>query len=339
MTGQELFEKLQHVKVAGNTCLYTLEKCNQLAPLVEKIQRLKTEKDAIILAHSYVSPDILYTVADYYGDSYELSLKAKENDSSLIVYAAVKFMAETAKIINPKKDIYIVADDAGCSLADSIDSAEVSKLKKAYPDHSFICYINTTAEVKALCDACVTSSNAKTVITNFPNDKIYFLPDALMAANLQRELKAHGVNKQIDYFDGNCYVHKAYQPEMIDYMRLKNPDLAVIAHPECNPAVAEKADFVGSTSQMIRYADESAAKDFFMLTECGLTSRLQVELSDKNKNFIGMCTLCRYMKSNRLQSIFDILSAPESHSDKKITLDEKVLYDAKKCIDQMFRYS
>ena len=339
MNADQLFEKLKSVTIGNNICFYSREKCQQLLPIINEIEVLKKKHNAIVLAHSYVSPDILYTVADKSGDSYELSRFARDSQSKMIVYAAVKFMAETAKVINPEKRVFIASDVNGCTLADSIDAAKTKALKEKYPDHTFVCYINTTAEVKALCDVCVTSSNALTIIKNHPNDKIYFLPDKLMGKNLFDALKKEGIEKELIFYDGTCYVHEAYDPEMIDYLRLKKKDLSVLAHPECKPEVAKKSDFIGSTSAMMQYVRESSAENFLLLTECGLTARLQVELSKTNKKFIGMCTLCRYMKSNSLEEIAAVLRHPENFPKREIKIDKKVIDRAKRCIENMFYYT
>lgn len=339
MNADELFEKLKSVTIGSNICFYTKEKCQQLLPVINEIEALKKKNNAIVLAHSYVSPDILYTIADKSGDSYELSCFARDNPNKMIVYAAVKFMAETAKVINPDKRVFIASDLNGCTLADSIDAKKTQALREKYPDHTFVCYINTTAAVKALCDVCVTSSNAFSIIKNHPNDKIYFLPDKLMGQNLFNALKKEGVEKELLFYDGTCYVHEAYDPEMIDYLKLKKKDLSVLAHPECKPEVAKRSDFVGSTSAMMQHVRESSNENFLLLTECGLTARLQVELSHTNKKFIGMCTLCRYMKSNALQDIEAVLRHPENFPQREIKIDKEVIDGAKSCIENMFHYT
>ena len=184
VTTEHIYQTLKEIKVGGSTCLFTEEKCKQIEPVVNRILQLKKEKNAIILAHSYVSPEILALVADHVGDSYELSKKAKETSADTIVFAAVKFMAETAKILNPEKEVLVPSEFNGCSLADSISGAQVRDLRQTFPEHTFICYINTTAEVKAECDICVTSSNVYNIVEKVPSDKIYFLPDKLMGRNV-----------------------------------------------------------------------------------------------------------------------------------------------------------
>jgi quinolinate synthase len=335
ITPESLFEKLKNIKIGGTTCLFTEEKCKELAPKINEINRLKKEKNAVILAHSYVSPEIIYGVADAVGDSFELSKIAQQTTANTIVFAAVRFMADTAKLLNPTKEVFIPGRNNGCSLADSITASDVKTLKKQYPNHTFVCYINTSAEVKAECDVCVTSSNVYDILSKIPNDKIYFLPDKLMAINAQDELKKRGVQKTIDYWDGTCYVHEDYDVDMVTYLRKQHPDIDVVSHPECNAGVLNASDFVGSTSQIIKHVKESKHNKFLILTECGLTGRLKTEAP--NKTFIGSCTLCKYMKSNTLNDILRVLTAPEPND--KIVLSESVQEKALACLTEMFRYT
>ena len=335
ITAETLYEKLKHVKVAANTCLFTEEKCAKMAPLINEINALKEEKNAVVLTHSYVSPEIIYGVSDYVGDSYELSKNAKEASADIIVFSAVKFMAETAKLLNPTKEVRVPNKLNGCSLADSITGKDVKELRQKHPDHTFVCYINTTADVKANCDVCVTSSNVYHIVETIPNDKIFFLPDKLMAQNVIMEMKKRGVNKEILYSEGTCYVHEQYDPEMIQYLRLENPNVKVLSHPECNSAVLNDSDYVGSTSQMINYVKTTDAESFFMLTECGLTSRLQLEVPEKK--FIGSCTMCKYMKSNTLEDVLRVLKQPDT--EDIIQIDQRMSERALNCIDAMFDYT
>ena len=195
-TPKELFETLKNIKVGGNVCHYSLKKCEELAPLVNEINDLKEQKNAVILVHSYVSPEILYGVGDFAGDSYYLSKKAMETKADIIVFAAVRFMGETAKILNPQKEVLIPGLLDGCTLADSVNGAQVRGLRKQFPKHTFICYVNTSAQVKAECDVSVTSSNVYDIAQNIPNENIYFLPDKLMGMNLAEEMKRRGLKKK-----------------------------------------------------------------------------------------------------------------------------------------------
>ena len=335
ITAQQLYEKLKDIKVGSSTCLFTLQKCEEMLPLVIDILELKKQMNAVILAHSYVSPEILYGVADYVGDSFELSRQAKESTADVIVFSAVKFMAETAKLLNPNKKVLIPSPINGCSLADSISASDVRALRKKYPDHTFVCYINTTAEVKAECDVCVTSSNVYHIVEKIPNDKIYFLPDRLMGQNIVDEMVRRGVQKEILYSDGTCYVHEDYDPEMIEYLKLMHPSMEVVSHPECSSGVLGVSDFVGSTSQMISHVKSSQNQSFFLLTECGLIGRLQAEVPQKK--FLGTCTMCKYMKSNSLFQIKRVLS--QAKTEDVVEISSSVRSKALRCLDQMFYFA
>jgi len=336
ISAESLHEKLKHVKIGGTTCNYPLSKCQDMVLYINEINELKKEKNAVILVHSYVSPEIVYGVGDYCGDSYGLSKDAKNSKADIIIFVAVKFMAETAKILNPDKEVFIPSDLNGCTLADSITEQDIISLKKQYPDYIYACYINTTAAVKAECDLCVTSSNVYDLIENYPSDKIYFLPDKLMGLNIIDEMKRRGVEKDIKIWDGTCYVHEEYKPEMIEFLKNQYDDLKVLAHPECSPGVLHHSDFVGSTSQLLKYMESTPeTNSFLMLTECGITSRLQVEMPEKN--FVGSCTLCKYMKSNTLEDILRVLKNPEDND--RVTIDEDIRIRALNCVDAMFEYT
>ncbi|MEK9726630.1 MAG: quinolinate synthase NadA [Candidatus Margulisiibacteriota bacterium] len=335
ITAQDLQSKLAHISIGGNVCRYTLEICEQYAPLINEINELKKRKNALILAHSYVAPEIIYGVADHVGDSFELSKIAQNANCDTIVFAAVKFMAETAKILSPSKTVYTPSFVNGCSLADSITAEKVIELKKQFPNYAFICYINTSAEVKAHCDCCVTSSNVYKNIENYTNYNNYFLPDQLMGKNIERYLREKNSQKDFRYYDGTCYVHEEYDPEMIDYIQLNHPEAAIVAHPECKPSIVEKATFVGSTSQMINYVKETNHEKYVMLTECGLTSRLQMERP--NKTFIGSCTMCKYMKSNKLEQIRNCLTNPDPNLE--IKLAPTIIHAAEKSLFEMFKHA
>ena len=334
LTADALYDKLKNIKVDNPLCQYTRERCERLVPLVEEIEALKKEHDALLLAHSYVHPDILYTVADHIGDSYGLALKAKEATEKVIVFPAVRFMAETAKILNPQKRVIDPNPNGGCSLADSITAEDVYALREKYPDHTFVCYINTTAAVKAACDVCVTSSNVYTVIENLPSDKIYFLPDKLMGQNVQNAL---GDKKEILLYEGACYVHEEFTADEVHQLRKEHPNLSVLAHPECTQSVIKEADVVGSTSQIVSHvkAHQEDKNPFLILTECGITSRLQVE--NPNLSLVGSCMMCRYMKSNSLELIRNSLKAPLP--SQIITIDPEDQRGALQCINNMFSYN
>lgn len=335
ITAQALFDKLKNIKLGGTVCQYSLKKCEELVPIINEINDLKEEKNAVILAHSYISPEIIYGVSDFVGDSYKLSRDAMTTTASTIVFTAVRFMGETAKILNPEKEVLIPAPLDGCTLADSINAAQVRALRKEFPGYTFICYVNTTAEVKAECDVCVTSANVYKIVESIPNDKIYFLPDKYMGQNLKNHCERNGIKKDIRFFSGSCYVHEDYGLEEILKIRLEYPNAKIVSHPECNSTVVDSSDFVGSTEQMLGYMRETESKEFLMLTECGLSARLQSEFPDKK--LVGSCTMCRYMKSNTLQDILRVLKNPRPQD--RVVFDENIRLRALKSLEAMFYYT
>jgi quinolinate synthase len=332
---ERLLGALMHVECDPRGRKWNLDSCRAIAPLTLEINRLKKEKDAVILAHSYADPEIVYGVGDFRGDSYYLSMAAKKSHAKVIVFAGVVFMAETAKILCPDARVVVPDRGSGCSLADSLDGAGLRKLKALYPDATVVCYINSTAEVKAESDVCVTSANAFHIVANLPARRILFVPDRLMAENLRAEFRLRGVDKEIISSDGTCFVHDEFTMAQVHAARAQFPGLKIVAHPECIAEVAAAADFVGSTGAMMKYVKHTAAPYFLMLTECGLVSRLEVEAPEKN--FIGGCRLCPYMKLNSLEKVRDALAAPRV--DQIVTLDESLRVRAARCIERMFELS
>jgi quinolinate synthase len=311
---------------------WNLARCREIAPLTLEIGRLKRERNAVILAHSYVDPEIVYGVADFRGDSYFLSQQARKSRAETILFAGVVFMAETAKILSPQATVVVPDRGSGCSLADSIDGEGLRRLKALYPGAPVVCYINSTAEVKAESDVCVTSSNVYDIVARMPGRRVLFVPDRLMAENVRAELARRGVDKEVVSSDGTCLVHDRFDPAQISAARAHFPGLKVVAHPECTSEVAAAADFVGSTGEMMKYVKSAAAPYFLMLTECGLVGRLQVEAPEKH--FIGGCRLCPYMKLNSLEKIRDALAAPRP--DQIVTLDEGLRIRAARSLERMF---
>ncbi len=318
---ERLYTKLKKVK-------FSEDDCNALAPLTLEINRIKKEKNAIILAHSYQTPDIIYGVADFVGDSLELSKMAAKTTAEIIVFAGVKFMAETAKILSPKKTVLLPSTEAGCSLSESITAEDVKKIKEKYPDVPVVCYVNTSAEVKAECTACCTSANALKVVESFKENTIIFLPDKLMAENVQNL-----TDKRIIPWNGLCVVHKEFNAKQIKEVKKRFPETKILVHTECNPSVVGLADFAGGTNGMINYAKMNKAKSFMMVTECGLSDRMRVELMQKN--FVGSCELCPYMKKNTLELILQVIRKPEK--EQVIELPEKVILKAGKAIGYMMK--
>lgn len=301
--------------------------CRIIAPLTLDIARLKKEKNAVILAHSYQTPDIMYGVADFVGDSYQLSQQAANTDADTIVFSGVRFMAETAKILNPQKNVVVPAPNAGCSLADAITAEEVRRLKQQYPDIPVVVYVNSSAEVKAEADVCCTSSNALRIIEAMPGDTLIFLPDELMAANLQKQ-----TSKKLITWKGRCIVHEDFNAEKVENFRKNTKGLKILAHTECHPSVAGVADMVGGTGDMIKYIASTQESAYMLVTECGLSERMRVEFPEKY--FVGMCGLCPFMKMNTLPLICKVLEDPQQ--DQIIEVPEDVRLKAVKSLEKMF---
>ena len=331
---ERLLVKLMHVE-CDTRHSWNIEPCRSIAPLTLEINALKEEKEAVILAHSYVEPEIVYGVADFSGDSYMLSMRAKEAQAKKIVFSGVVFMAETAKILSPNAEVVVPDRNSGCSLADSLTGEQLRELKAAYPDAGVVCYINSTAEVKAECDVCVTSSNVYKIVAAMPQKRILFVPDRLMADNIRVEMTKMGIEKEIISSDGTCIVHDQFDPNLITESRDKFPGLKVVSHPECTLDITSESDFVGSTGNMMNYVKETEAPYFMMLTECGLVERIEVESPEKR--FISGCKLCPYMKMNSLEKIRDVLIAPKPR--QIIELDETLRLRAHKAINRMFEMS
>ena len=332
MTIDSLYEKLSKIQFGEMPEENLRAVCERNYPVIKEIEELKKETDTVVLAHSYVKSNIIYSVADYVGDSYELSKNAMEAEQKRIVFAAVRFMGETAKILSSEKDVLIPGTNAACTLADSISAEDVIRLKKEYPDYDFLCYINTTAEVKAECDACVTSGNVYHIIEKYPSDKIFFVPDRLMGQNIIDEMEKRGVKKDIKIWTGACYAHEEYKPSMIRELKMKYDDLTVMAHPECTPAILAETDFVGSTSQLYNYVKGKNDGHFLMLTECGLISRIEAEMPEKK--FVGICERCKYMKSNTLDNILRVMKNPQPEDFVEVAPD--VIDRARVSINRMF---
>jgi quinolinate synthase len=306
---------------------YTPERCEEIARTIAEIERLKLDRNAVILAHNYQRPEI-FQVADFVGDSLELARQATRVDRDVIVFCGVHFMAETAKILNPTKTVILPDLRAGCSLADAVTGEELAErkaeLRKIHPDLMVVGYVNTTADVKAECDACCTSSNAVKVVEAMPSRHILFVPDKNLAAHVQSQ-----TTKEIIAWDGNCYVHHQITPEQIFAVKKGLPHLKVLAHPECRQDVLAVADAVLSTSGMVKFAKESPAQEFLIVTECGLSDRLILEVPDKR--FFKSCKLCQYMKMITLEGTRDALRdlGPE------ITIPEDVRVRAQRALERM----
>ena len=311
---------------------WTQADCLAAAPYTLAINEAKRAKNAVILAHSYTTPDIVYGVADFRGDSFQLAQQARQSTADVIIFAGVWFMAETAKIINPAKQVIIPAGRAGCTLADSMTGENVQRLRAQHPGVPALCYINSSADVKAQCDACVTSGNVFDIAQKLPGNELIFVPDMLMAQNIEIELKRRGTPKKVIASGGSCCVHDKYRPEHVEKLRADYPGITILAHPECAPEVCALCDYVGSTKGMADYVARSASRQFGMLTEFGLVNRLEAEHPDKQ--FVWPFGVCSYMKKNSLVNTLQALLAPRP--DQVVHVDEQLTAAAKKSIDKMF---
>jgi quinolinate synthase len=314
-----------------------LEMCQMIAPLTLEINRLKKERNAVILAHSYQTPDIVYGVADEVGDSYGLSKKAMAAPQSTIVFSSVRFMAETAKILNPGKTVLIPEPTAGCSLADGITAQDVLRLRREHPGVPVMCYVNTTAAVKAVCDVTCTSANYLAIAKRLPGDELIFVPDRFMGAHLQKELAGQ---KTVHIHSGECEVHVRFDAESARAWReqaaAEGRSLVILAHPECDPKVLMEADYVGSTEKMMEYArklESEGRVDVMPITECGTADRMRAELP--NLNIYGACVQCPHMKKTSLASILQVLQSPRP--DQVVQIPASELAGARRSLDEMFR--
>lgn len=312
---------------------YSLDYCRQIAPLTSQINELKKQKNALILTHYYCSPEIIFGVSEEVGDSYGLSKKAAQASEDILIFCGVSFMAQTAKLVNPSKKVFLPPTYAGCSLAQSITAEEVKKLRKQYPTAQFICYINSTAEVKALCDVCVTSANVFDIVANSTFKQIVFLPDIFMAQNIDAFLEAKGINKEIIAVGGTCCVHDKYTLKDIEIIKQKYPQAKIICHPECRKEVCQASDFCGSTSAMLKYVKESSADIFAVLSERGIIAVLEQE--NPTKTFLPTGRTCAQMKRNKLEDILEILK--DNTDIPEVKVDDEVAASALKSINAMFK--
>ncbi len=294
------------------------------APYVAAIQELKKERNAVVLAHNYQTPEIFHGVADYVGDSLGLAQEGAKTDADVIVLAGVHFMAETAKILSPEKTVLIPDVRAGCSLAESITAADIRLLRQRYPGVPVVTYVNTSAEVKAESDVCCTSANAVAVVESMGTDRVIFLPDEYLGNYVARQ-----TDVEVILWKGHCEVHERFTPDQIRAFRANHDDLLVLAHPECPPEVLAEADFVGSTSGLIGYVGENRPKRVVMITECSMSDNVAVEYPDVE--FIRPCNLCPHMKRITLPKIHRSLETMEH----RVEVDPAVAEAAKRAVDRM----
>jgi len=302
------------------------------AELGVEINRLKAEKNAVILGHNYMEPALYYSIPDFKGDSLELSRRAAQTDKDIIVFCGVKFMAETAKILNPNKTVLIPSEKAGCSLAASITAEDVRRLRQRYPGVPVVTYVNTYADVKAESDICCTSGNAKAVVESLGTDTIIFLPDEYLARNVARETGKHIIfptlnpssslnDTELDFqmigWRGRCEVHEKFTVQDIQDIRAQFPDVVILSHPECSPEVVAASDFSGSTGAMIKYVEKTNAPHYLLLTECAMGDNIAA--ANPDKEMLRLCMVrCPHMNQitmedtlKSLQLIRYVVDVPE----------------------------
>ena len=315
------------------------------AELAVEINRLKKERNAVILGHNYMEPALYYSIPDFTGDSLELSRKAAQTDKDIIIFCGVEFMAETAKILNPSKTVLIPSSKAGCSLASSITAEDVRALKQKFPGVPVVTYVNTYADVKAESDICCTSGNAVAVVESLKTDTIIFLPDEYLASNVARETGKHivfpskglhglSLDTTLDYqmigWNGRCEVHDKFTVQDIKNVREQFPDVVILAHPECSPAVVEASDYSGSTTAMIRYVRETKAPHYLILTECSMGDNIAAENPDKE--MLRLCSVrCPHMNTITMEDTLEALK----QTRYVINVPEEIRIRAYRAVERM----
>lgn len=298
-----------------------------LKDIQEEILKLKKEKDICILAHCYQSPDIL-EIADFVGDSFALSVSASKVTNKTVIMCGVRFMAETVKILSPDKKVILANGDAGCPMAEMMDKELIEQVKEQYPDYTVVAYINTTSELKTVCDVCVTSSSALKICKSLDTDKILFIPDKNLGSYIAKQLP----EKEFKLLSGGCPTHARMGISEVKKAKAAHPEALFLVHPECVPEVVAEADYVGSTTGIMNYAKESDAKEFIIGTESSIVSHLQLACPDKMFYPLSKDLVCHNMK---LTTIVDVLNSVKGIGGEEIELDEDVRLGAKRCIDKM----
>ncbi len=318
------------------------------AELAVQINALKKERNAVILGHNYMEPALFYSIPDFTGDSLGLSRRAAETDKDVIVFCGVKFMAETAKILNPTKTVLLPSEKAGCSLAESITAEDVRALRRRYPGVPVVTYVNTYADVKAESDICCTSSNAVAVVESLKSDTVIFLPDEYLARNVARETGKHiifptreeilspdgGKDTLLDVqmigWSGRCEVHEKFTLDDIRSVRAQFPDVVILAHPECSPEVVEAADFSGSTSAMIKYVEQTNAPHYLLLTECSMGDNIAA--ANPEKEMLRLCMVrCPHMNMITMEDTLNALK----YNRYVIEIPEEIRIRAARAVERM----
>ncbi|MER2080752.1 MAG: quinolinate synthase NadA [Ruminococcus sp.] len=300
-----------------------------VAQLQEEILRLKKEKDICILAHSYQAREIC-EIADFTGDSYKLSVDAAKVSNQTILMCGVRFMAETCKLLSPEKTVLLAQPLAGCAMADQMDRQLISQVKEKYPDYTVVAYVNTTADLKTICDVCVTSSSAVQIVRKIPNNNILFIPDCNLGSYVAQQCP----EKNIKLLNGGCPIHAAVTPDEVRKAKALYPGAELLVHPECVPEVCAMADYIGSTSGIMNYAMKSEKKEFIIGTEISIAEHLQYECPDKEFHFLSMKLICPNMKATTLADVYNCLTGK---GGEEILLSEETVTAARRCIDEMIR--
>lgn len=295
--------------------------------LQEEILRLKKEKELCILAHAYQAREIT-EIADFTGDSFGLSVQASKAPQKTVIMCGVRFMAETVKILSPEKTVYLANPLAGCPMAEQMDKEMISAVKEKFPDYTVVCYINTTTELKTICDVCVTSSSAVKIIEKLPNENILFIPDKNLGAFVAKQLP----QKNIKLLQGGCPTHLRAGKREVQKAKELHPSALLLAHPECLPEVTALSDYVGSTTGIIDYAKNSDAKEFIIGTELSILEQLQYECPEKSFYPLSIDLVCHNMK---ITTLTDVLNCIKGSGGEIIELEEDTRLKAKACIDRM----
>ena len=295
----------------------------------EEILRLKKEKDICILAHAYQREEIL-EIADYVGDSFGLSVQAAKTPAKTVIMCGVEFMAETVKILSPEKTVYLANPGAGCPMAEQMDVDIIAQMKEEMPDYTVVTYINTTAELKRICDVCVTSSSAVKIIKNIDNDKILFIPDCNLGDWVSKQVP----EKEIQLVHGGCPTHLRMTTRDIDKVKKLYPNTKILVHPECHPSVTALADFVGSTTEIMSYAENGPDDAYIIGTENSIVEHLQYKCPDKMFYPLSKDCVCHNMK---LTTLIDVLNCINGKGGLEINLTDQEIKESKRCIDEMLR--
>lgn len=292
----------------------------------EEILKLKEENDICILAHCYQNPEIL-EVADFVGDSFALAVEAEKVQNKNVIMCGVRFMAETVKILSPDKTVYLSNKNAGCPMAEMMDKALISEVKKQFPDYTVVAYINTTSDLKTVCDVCVTSSSAEKICSKLDTDKILFIPDCNLGDFISKKLP----DKEFKLLNGGCPTHARIEPEDVLKAKEEHPNALFLVHPECKPSVVELADYVGSTTGIMNYAKESDQTEFIIGTENNIAVHLSNECQNKKFYTVTDTFVCPNMRYTTLENVLECCKG----EGEQIELDEETRIGAKRCIDKM----